>query len=301
MRRNSRLTPLARCTAWLVMFLMLFCGMPVPLTAGTTLWDPDQLLVNNNLSNGAGFGGFGLWDNTTPSWYTGTQAPGTLAAWNPGDTATFWGTGGTVIVSAPVSIGGLTFNTNAYTLASFNSTNTLSLAAGTDTITLDTLLGATGATITSQFAGAGNLVLTGGVYGGAIAGTLTSNGSAFTWTGSYTGTTTINNGMTFALAGNSVALQGTTGITLNNGGILLTNTTAAEAALDRVANGATITSNGGTITVTNTVAAATPYSETLGPVALTTGQLNIVSTAANTGGTQLLTLGTGSLLSLIHI
>jgi hypothetical protein len=45
-----------------------------------------------------------------------------------------------------------------------------------------------------------------------------------------------------------------------------------------------------TITVTNTVAAATPYSESIGAITLNSGRLNITSTNANTGGTQLLQL-----------
>jgi hypothetical protein len=117
---------------------------------------------------------------------------------------------------------------------------------------------------------------------------VTFNGTS---TGGWSGATSINHGITLSLAGLNQALLNTSGITLNNASVTLTNTTLAEAALNRVSDSATITSNGGTFTVTNTVAAATPYSETIGTVALTRGRLNIVSTNANTGGTQVLTLG----------
>src|ERR1700742_2709402 len=98
----------------------------------------------------------------------------------------------------------------------------------------------------------------------------------------WSGSTTVNNGMILDIKGSSQALLNTTGTTLNGGSITLTNTTLAEAGLNRVSNTAPITSNGGTIPVANTVAAATPYSETIGAVNLTTGRLNIFQNTANT-------------------
>jgi autotransporter-associated beta strand protein len=96
-----------------------------------------------------------------------------------------------------------------------------------------------------------------------------------------------------ALSGANQALLSTSGITLNSGGsITLTYADSdAEKALDRLANGATITSNGGTINYTTTTVASTrDFAETLGTVALTSGQLIIVHTIRKTAGTQTLTL-----------
>lgn len=279
--------PLTRVVSLILCLMVPFATMPMPLYAGTYYWDEDTTPINNILGNGgSGLGQAStaniLWDTTSQAWWPGSGAFN--QAWNNAnnDTAVFWGTAGTVNLGAAISVGGLTFNTNGYTIGSANSTNTLTFGGSTTTVTVDTLLGATGETITSQLAGSGSLVLTGGVYGGATAGTLTSNGTTFTWTGSYTGSTTINNGMTFALAGNSIALQSTSGITLNNGNVTLTNATASDAALNRVNDGAGITSNGGTFTVTNTASASINYAETVGAVALTSSNLNVIQTNANT-------------------
>jgi hypothetical protein len=89
----------------------------------------------------------------------------------------------------------------------------------------------------------------------ATAGVLTLNGTS---TGGWTGTTTINPGMTLALAADNQALRNTTGITLNGGGITLTNVNGTEGALDRVSSAA-ITSNGGTITYAISSVAAGVY------------------------------------------
>jgi len=180
-------------------------------------------------------------------------------------------------------VGGLQFNTTGYTLGAAANTSALTFGANSNII----LNNVGAATFNGSLAGSGNVTLTGGVFGGVVPGTLTLSG---TGTGLYTGSTTINNGMTMLLSQNSQALSSTSGITLNGGAINLTNTSLAEAGLNRIANGAGITSNGGTLTVTNSVAAATPYSETIGSVALTSGRLNITSTNANTGGTQSLIL-----------
>ena len=117
--------------------------------------------------------------------------------------------------------------------------------------------------------------------------TLTLNGTS---TGGWSGSTAINVGQTLKLAGLSQALLNTSAITLNGGGINLTNTTAAEAAVNRINDTAAITSNGGTITVANTVAAGTAYSEAIGAVTAAAGRLDINATTSNTGGTQVLTL-----------
>jgi fibronectin-binding autotransporter adhesin len=249
--------------------------------AASVYWDGDALGFNDVLTGG-GLGQAGVWNTTTANWWDGGTGL-TDTVWNNtnNDTAVFTGTAGTVTLGAPITVGGLQFNTTAYSIGAAGNTNTLTFGAATNTITLNGLLFT--ATINGSVAG-NDVVLNNSAFGGL--GVLTFAGTAAGLTG-WTGTTTIN-GNTIALTQNARALTSSTAIALNAGGITLTNTTAAEAALDRVSN-AGITANGGTFTVTNTVAAATPYAETIGAVDLVSGQMNIVSTNANTGGTQNLT------------
>ena len=234
--------------------------------------------------NGTSLGGTGTWDTATARWGSSSIGPFTTL-WNNSNTdvARFGSTVGAVALGATVNVGGLWFDTTAYTLTTTGYT--LNFAAANNTITLNTIAAAT---ITGPVGGTGNVTLT--AVNPSTAGTLTLNGTS---TGGWSGTTTINNGMTLALAGSNQALLNTTGITLNGGGISLANTNNTEGALDRVA-AVTITANGGTITYNNT-ATGTAYAETLGTLALTTGQLNIVSPNAVTTGTETLTLGAGSL------
>jgi fibronectin-binding autotransporter adhesin len=141
-------------------------------------------------------------------------------------------------------------------------------------------------------------------YGGAIGDGSTLRSITKTGGGTqelqgnsgYTGSTTINAG-TLSLSGTAGRLSGTSGITLNGGGLTLTNITT-QAGVDRVNNAANIVSNGGAITVTNT-AGTVNYSETLGALDLRSGQLNITQTNNNNSGqTQTLTLGSGSLTTI---
>ena len=69
----------------------------------------------------------------------------------------------------------------------------------------------------------------------------------------------------------------------------MTNANNTEGALNRVGSG-TITSNGGLISYINT-ASGTAYAETLGSIALNSGQLTVLSTNAVTSGTEILTFG----------
>jgi fibronectin-binding autotransporter adhesin len=267
--------------------LAQFALWSVQVKGAAFYWDGDVTGVNNVLTGG-GLGGLGTWNTTGSNWWNGSNlSPGSLSAWSNlgNDTAVFTGTAGTVALGTPVTVGGLQFNTTGYTLGAAANANAITFGVNSNIV----LNNVAAATINGSLAGSGNVTLTGGAFGGATAGTLTLSGTGTSLTG-YTGTTTINNGMTMALSQNSQALASTTGITLNGGAITLTNTKAGEAALNRVNNSA-ITSNGGLITVTNTVAAATPYSETIGAVTLNAGRFNIAQTNANTGGIQVLILG----------
>jgi autotransporter-associated beta strand protein len=236
-------------------------------------------------------GGLGTWDTSLFNWDTALLA-GSAAQWVNAnlDTAVFGVTAGTVTLGTSIDVGGLQFNTTGYGI----TTTGFSLNFA-DTVNPNTILfnNIAAATITGPVGGAGNVILS--RSNPATAGILTLNGTS---TGGWTGSTTINAGMTMSLSGLNQALKDTTtSITLNGGGITLTNASDAEAGLDRVNNSASIISNGGNITVTNTASATRVYAETMGELDLRGGQLNVVTTNANTAdvATQTLTFGSGSL------
>ncbi|MBA4019779.1 MAG: hypothetical protein C0483_21650 [Pirellula sp.] len=286
---------------WLGALFGLLPAQAFSIEPTTFYWDSDAANNNNNLLSGAGLGGSGNWNHSLSAsplsnWWPGI---GGDQAWdNNGivdgtpDLAVFWGSSGTVSLIDAISIGGLAFRTTGYTLS--NALNTLTFAGSANTITLNSVALAT---ISGRLAGTGSVTISGGVYGGQVASTLLLNGTDAlngASIGGWSGATTINNGMTVSLAGNNRSLASTSGIALNGGNILLTNTTAAEGALTRVA-AVGIQSNSGTITYTNTNTGAAAYNQSLGTVALTTGRLNVTLTTALTTSTQTLNLGAGSL------
>ncbi|MFN6336509.1 MAG: beta strand repeat-containing protein, partial [Sphingobacteriales bacterium] len=142
-------------------------------------------------------------------------------------------------------------------------------------------------------------------YGGVVADgatgmSLTKLGAGtqvLQGTNTYTGATTIKNG-TLTLSGAAGRLTGTSGLNFNGGTLTLINTSATEAALDRVVANTIISNGGGNITVTNTASATTVYSETMGALDLRSGQLNVTSTNVNTTPAQTLTFGSGSLTTI---
>ncbi len=171
------------------------------------------------------------------------------------------------------------------------STNGQVTYTGTFTPYGDTyrLGGAGGRLIINQanaLTGSNNVTVTG--IGTGFSGTGGNSAVSLTNSNDYSGVTSVNSG-TFVLSGAAGAITGTSGITLNGGNFTLVNVNSTEGAFDRV-NNAAITSNGGTITYTNTTGAANFYAETLGSLALATGQLNMVLTTSQ-AGSQTLTLG----------
>ena len=126
----------------LMTILMLSWQIGQPLQAATIYWDSDTSATGDNTLTGAGLGGAGSWNNSlsgTPllNWYNGTSDTSWVNANN--DTAAFWGTAGTVTLTDNVTVGGLTFNTTAYTINGNTNTKTLTFGAANNVITLNTL------------------------------------------------------------------------------------------------------------------------------------------------------------------
>lgn len=236
--------------------------------------------------NGSTLGGGGTWDTSSSRW--GSTAVGPFSAWNNAnnDLAIFAGTAGWVTNSLSITNGGVRFDTTAYVIT--NTTGALlAFGAANNPITFNG--NTTAATITGPVGGTGNVAFSfaaGNFSGGVLTapGTLTLNGTS---SGGWSGTTAINPNMTLSLAAANQALKNTTGIFLNGGGITLTSVNGTEGALDRVADGATITVNGGgTISYANSSVANGVYAETNGTVTLVSGQLNIVETTSMANGAQ---------------
>ena len=252
-----------------------------PSNAATLYWDGTSSTANAD-------GGNGSWnDNSTANWDT-LALGGADSVWlnsNP-DIAVFGGTAGTVSLTSAITTGGITFNTTAYALASDIGTHTLSFGTGDNTILFNNIATASTSStagIGVKLGGSGNVILT--TSNPATAGTLTLQYAvAGDHSTGWSGNTTINPGMTLVLNGRDLSLSSTSGITLNGGGVTLTNTTSAQGAFDRVNNSAGITSNSGTITYTNTSGSGLIYNEILGSVDLVRGQLNVVETTNMAGG-----------------
>ncbi len=241
--------------------------------AANLYWDGNDTTANAD-------GGAGTWNTSATNWDTAVFG-GANAAWSNAtpDFAIFGGASGAVTLGENITVSGLRFDTAGYTIT--NGANTLSFGATNNFIGFS---GASSAIITGAVGGSGNVSI--GLVKPLVGTTLTPftltlNGTS---AGGWSGTTTIGALSTLALSGSNVALASTTGgITLNGGGIALVNTNSAEGALDRVNNSA-ITANGGTLTYTNTSGSGLTYAETIGSVALTSGQTNFVLTNNMSGG-----------------
>jgi len=118
-----------------------------PARAAVRYWDTDGSTAGNNASTGANLGGSGTWSATNINWWNTSVGP--LQGWASGSDAIFWGTAGAVTAST-VSVGGLAFKTNGYSVNS----GTLNMT-GAATFNVDS--GVT-ATVSSTIAGTNTMV-----------------------------------------------------------------------------------------------------------------------------------------------
>jgi fibronectin-binding autotransporter adhesin len=257
--------------------------------ADTLYWDGTSSTANAD-------GGNGTWDNLTTSNWDTLPFGGADSQWNNilFDTAFFGGVPGSGINSIPtvslaaggITTGGITFNIAKYVIQN----NTLTFGGTKNTVTLNNSV--TTAAINSAIGtSAANMTFTAQNPLGTH--TLSLGGTS---TGGWSGTTTINPGLTLSLAASNQALKDTTGITLNGGNILLTNTaTGSENTINRVSDTAAITSSGsGSISIANTSTAGRQYSETIGSITHSNGQLSLGFTTVQNGtapSTQTLMVG----------
>jgi len=215
---------------------------------------------------GAPGGGAGNWQ-TAGAWDS-TASADSSSNWADGSTAIFGGTAGTVTIGAGgVTAGGLQFNTTNYNITT--GANALSFT-GNSTVGLYNIAAAT---ITGNIGStAANLSFT--AQNPFTAATVTFTGANST---GWSGTTTINAGMLLATtttSGNiNQVLNSTSDIMLYGGSVQFNRATNAQ--LEAISNTAPITvSGGGTFGVTSADGGGPDANETIGPVTVSSGQMN---------------------------
>lgn len=216
--------------------------------AATLYWDGTSTTANAD-------GGTGNWDNNNLTNWGTLALVGANSVWlnSTPDFAVFGGTAGTVSLTSAITAGGITFNTTGYTIQS----NTLTFGGTNNTVALNNIAAAT----ISSAIGTSAANMTFSALNPFTAGTLT-----FGAAGGWTGTTTVNAGITLQLNSASTALLNISGITLN-GGTIRQNYTSIG---DRINNSAAITSYGGSL-LTNNPNTAGAFTETIGAVTLERG------------------------------
>lgn len=186
-----------------------FCAQLIAILLLPSLsWAASSLTWDADGTAGGNTGGTGSWNTSSPLW----NKSGTMQAWSnaSSDIAIFGGTAGTVTLAEAITAGGLTFNTDGYTLAGNGNMLTLggtatvtnasalaliqsniTLAAataftGSGDLTFDTGYSMTGGNFSISKTGTGTLNLKGTITDG---GTLTLSGGTTNLSGSYTRTT----------------------------------------------------------------------------------------------------------------
>jgi fibronectin-binding autotransporter adhesin len=135
-----------------------------------------------------------------------------------------------------------------------------------------------------------NAVLTGATNGVIVGRNGWVNGAAevrLNAANSYGGSTTIDQGM-LTLTTASASILNSSGITINTGGTLRLDNTAAANNTNRVGDATPISINGGTLNFSNNAGAAN-YSESIGGLTLGKGLASLTTSAAATGSSSTLT------------
>jgi fibronectin-binding autotransporter adhesin len=205
----------------------LVLGMPASnYGAGPYYWDGDGNVSGDNATTGAGLGGNGIWNTSSPLWWDGTNP---LTAWTNPSSAIFSGAGGAVLLGTAINIDALTFNSSGFFLTGNGTagSNILTLG-GSGLITLNTagtnsisaiLAGTSGLNLTSS--STGTLLLSGA---NTIQGTISiSSGTLGIYSDANLGNA--NNGITFTGAAGGLSLFGP--VVLNANRTITLNNSAA--------------------------------------------------------------------------
>ncbi|MBN8419890.1 MAG: autotransporter-associated beta strand repeat-containing protein [Verrucomicrobia bacterium] len=270
--------PLSQASKLIVRLFIAFALPGLAVAASSLTWDADG-------TAGGNAGGTGTWNTTSTFW----NLSNVMKAWSnaSSDIAIFGGTAGTVTLTEAITAGGLTFNTDGYTIAgngnmltlggSVTVTNASTLAViqseltlsantaftGSGNLTLDTASSIAGGNFSFTKTGTGTLNLKGTI---TDAGTLTISGGITNLSGSYTRTT----------YSTSYGLSVTSGV-LNVTGTL--GTSAANPTGQTAFSGGSITNFSGTEYLSGSSSTFRVGEGTSATVNVTAGTLTIGSSS----------------------
>jgi autotransporter-associated beta strand protein len=282
-------TPAQLCAQLIATFLL----PALSFAASSLIWDADG-------TAGGSTGGTGNWNTTSLLW----NKSGSMVAWinANNDIAIFGSTAGTVTLTEAITTGGLTFNTDGYTLAGNGNTLTL---GGSVTVTNASNLALIQSNLTltaaTTFTGSGNLTfdtaysIAGGNYGlsKSGAGTLNLKGTI-----TDAGSLIISGGIT-NLSGSfaRTSYSTTYGLSVTGGTFNVTGTlgSAANPTGQTAFSGGSITNFSGTEYLSGSASTLRIGDTTSATVNVTAGTLTV---GAASGGLVLgrsATTGTGYL------
>ena len=221
-----------------VIAALVLLTLPLAAQAANRYWDGAN---TGGTGDGASAGGTATWDTSILNWDQGNGVSRVNWTNANNDTAIFAGTAGTVSLGTGITVGGLQFDTAAYTVQN----NALTFgAAGSIVANQD-------ATISSVITGSVAITKTG-------AGTLTLSG-----TNTYTGATIISNGT--LKAGSSNALPAATTLSVTNTGIFDLNGYNATVTSVGAGSSTAMITNSAAGSTTNTLTITT-FNTTFAPV-----------------------------------